>query len=326
MNKFILALALVLAPFFSLSQENINIFTNGDVPTHPPYRASQFCAHATVGARRIDVCAQSYEEAYMLICQQQASYIGDYHNGATGYEKIVERDNATCKFENTRYYIYQDETITFPEDQFGNDKVVYGPTPIKLLEVDMKDDGQVEGIICPPEDPNFSTHTFGYIGDDGEIESCADPVQIGLVDDCRIESNDYLSRARVTSGSVCATLPNHSICKYDAVDVGGGQQAYQLDLEGDCYDGDKGLPKSDYVNDGLPLPGAGENGYACLEDGGLLTCSEDKEDVTDPDTGEVQDGCGTANIAFICISGDTDGDGLPAGSYKHLTLPTTPSV
>jgi hypothetical protein len=306
MNKLILALALVLAPFFSFAVESI--FEDGTVSMEPPNVISEpmaNCSYPVDASGVIEVkvttfatCMDKINSGYQLML---SSFMASpQRRGQTNINIVEDLPHVSMTFD----YEYGQYN---PTDGFysGSPRShTFGGGALVLLPPQ-------DIFTCPPANPLSYTLTYADLDENGDIAGCADPIQIGLVDDCRIESNDYLSRARVTSESVCATLPNGSICKYDSVDVGGGQQAYQLDLEGDCYDADKDLPKSDYVNDALPLPGAGENGYACLEDGGLLTCSEEKEDVTDPDTGEVQDGCGTANIAFICMSGDTDGDGLP---------------
>mgnify|MGYP007022652337 CR=1 FL=1 len=295
MNKFILALALVLAPFFSFAVESI--FEDGTVQTK----------FAELKQLWSSECAAS---SFVIAIGNKGSLPPDSAIRDTCGPKLAAKFTdetvggpcPTCTVES----VYDSGSISVKKlhPELGYVVKAYSHAVVVLNKVDTED------YVCPPGAD--ITYTYGSdLNGDGDVDVCSDPVLIGLVDDCKPESQDYLSRAKVTSDSVCATLPNHSVCKYDAVDVGAGQKAYALDLEGDCYDADSDLPESDYVNDSLPLPGVGENGYACEADGGLLTCSETPENVADPDTGEVPDGCGTANISFICMSGDTDSDGLP---------------
>lgn len=235
MNKFILALALVLAPFFSKAFD-INIFKNGSVVKEDPaFIQTRLVSGSTHGVvpegitvpSSYDICRYYYPVAFDSPTQELASatQIED-----TGVSVVVQ-----CDID-----LYHPE---FNYETGQNDRGEFDKTINETKQVQYV----VEGLkSCPPEAPLFNSYTYAVDNDgDGKTDECADPVQIGLVDDCKVSSRDFLSRTKVTAPSVCTTLPDGSICKYDAVDIGGGQQAYDLDLEGDCYSEHKGLPSSD---------------------------------------------------------------------------------
>ncbi len=163
---------------------------------------------------------------------------------------------------------------------------------------------------CPPN--GFPTYVAPKIGQTEDDFMCFDPAQANREDSCNASSgNEYLTIA-VSAPSGCFPQSDGSICKYDAVDVGGGNQYYALDLEGDCYS-ENDLPDLNGTPQDNPV------GDECVNYGqGVLGCPEDPSNVCSSGSayagGSINDcneGCGMVNDQFLCIDQDTDGDGLP---------------
>ena len=287
--------ALLLVPFFI----HANIFSDGTVILKNVKTSNTHCAEKKSSVYK--ACGNSFVEAALTACDMYAATFPDYHNGATGYSTVIEKNNYHCVYENSRFYLYYDKTTTYPEDQYGNPEIVYGPTPTYSFEVNMVDLGQQISKTCPPE--TDLTATYAIDNDlDGEPDSCADPDQINLVDECNASSGNTVLNLQVTDQNACYTTSNGSICEYQAVDVGGGNQVYEMNLEGDCYS----EPKPDISGN----PSLGDEPVSgCVNNGGLVSCPADP-DVVCPD-GNCQDGCGYMNDSFVCYDVDTDSDGLP---------------
>jgi hypothetical protein len=159
--------------------------------------------------------------------------------------------------------------------------------------------------LCPPE--SFPRYVSPVMNETGELEGCYDPAQANLVDDCNLNSTDQYLAVPVTAPIGCFTTSNGSQCKYKSVDVGNGVNAYELDLEGDCYT--DLFPDIEGDPETTTTPTNSED--TCKPWGGTgMICREKREDVCDM-YGNCNEGCGTVNGTFVCIDADRDGDGVP---------------
>ena len=170
-----------------------------------------------------------------------------------------------------------------------------------------------EEVSCPND--QFPTYTYPILDDLGEtVVSCADPAEIHLLDSCNSNSgNEYLT-IPVTSSSGCYQQSDGSMCAYNSVSVGGGNDYYAMDLEGDCYANPDDLPDITQPQT-QPDPISDE----CVSFGsGVLACPEDPANVCSSGSSfaggsiaDCQTGCGMVNDQFLCMDVDTDSDGLP---------------
>lgn len=161
---------------------------------------------------------------------------------------------------------------------------------------------------CPPD--GFPNHImFLDENGDGEIDTCINPSDLSFNDSCNINDSPPL---QVTEQSACYTKSDGSQCSVTAVNVGGGNQVYMGD-EGDCYSD----PRPDVT--GNPSQIEANVDGSCTNNGGLLACVEDPDNVcnssgSDYGGGSVnncQSGCGYVNDSFTCYDTDIDGDGVP---------------
>lgn len=292
--KIIMALAFGLAPFFSVGNINpssINIFENGTVPTTDPFRDTEFSyacnAVPNLRVKSMQECQDAFIET------TKSNETAECQGSVTSVSDLSP---------TTRDVFYQTARLNFGACAYSNhDK--------RLTLYDYK---QTESIYCPHPSYPEKNRELDF-DSDGKPDRCYSVKDADLFDSCDISTNDYLSMAPVTHSTVCTTLPDGSMCQYSAVDVGGGHQVYQIDLEASCYEPEPDAEFLDYINDLHPVPDYNYQmgDYRCESDGGLLTCAEIPEDVTDPLTGEAPDGCGTIAGNYACVSGDTDGDSIP---------------
>lgn len=289
-------MALLTVPFFSLAgfvsdPNSPNIFENGTIDLQEPKSEPSTVLNCGLGTENISVLGTLTElEPMALACRETwTQYIesGSSFCGGTSWES----------HSRVTYNIRQGSSC-------GRNELTTASTfyPPSLIE-------HTESKQCPPD--SFPTHTSPYSV--GEDFKCYNPAQLDKEDSCNSQSgNEYLT-IHVSSPSGCFPQPDGSMCKYDAVDVGGGNEFYALDLEGDCYDKDKDLPS--LYGDPQDSPMNEE----CVDyGGGVLGCPANPSDVCSSGSsfagGSIQDcntGCGMVNDQFLCIDQDTDGDGLP---------------
>jgi hypothetical protein len=161
-------------------------------------------------------------------------------------------------------------------------------------------------FTCPhPDRPNrrvlkyldAAPFCFGQ-ADLNTRDSCPDSTQDGA----------YVlpSNANNNEAVMCLDKPDGSSCKYEKTG-----NFYTTDFENDCYELN-GLPR--FNDEGINEPDP--NDPECQNIGaGVTACIEDKVNVCDQ-MGNCQPSCGTfafggGSDLFMCLSGDTDGDGLP---------------
>ena len=297
MKKALLT-ALLLVPFLSLA--NDNIFTNGTIQLEEPKISSVW---STVCVTQFGDLTVGGEGTYTdddghSACQSALFPLTPEPSCAPGYPIVISTD--------VEYRPGQITRSKFCSTNSGSPK----RNNVNSYRYTFKDLVQTTAKTCPPE--AYPTFTSTFTGDTGD--KCYSSSEANLKDSCNISSgNQYLTNAvDSTKPQICHTQSDGSICSYKATDIGGGKQAYQLDLEGDCYTD----PKPDVGTPEQQQP----NNDDCKDYGdGLLGCPADPEDVcqgtgsTIGGTGfnQCQTGCGYINDQFMCIDTDTDGDGLP---------------
>ena len=288
-------MALALVPFFSLSV-NADIFTDGTVDLKPA--KLELAWTATCGANELtieisDIGSLPNDSQIRDTCGPELASLIE----ANFTDWNCRREGLEC----TSVY----ETGSVLEKRMHNGNVFFSEA--HAVFVIIKE--ETTARTCPPD--AFPTHVANYFPSDGQ-SYCFNPEQANLHDSCKSSSgNEYLT-IEVSAPSGCFPQPDGSICKYDAVDIGGGNQYYALDLEGDCYS-DNDLPTLNGTPQDMPT------GEECVSfGGGVLGCPEDPSNVC---TGggvyaggsvqNCQSGCGMVNDQFLCIDNDLDGDGLP---------------
>ena len=295
MKNIILILALNLVPFFALA----DIFNDGTVSTQAP-KVDDRCEITAVtngtfnhligsdcGVSATDIC-QAYwaDNAYVDGTHPEYSWRNIYggweNDNGSSYKELH------CGKEEWSKGYWNGNVWTKDSDSYGNQtNIGYG---------------QEQFASCPPD--AYPSLTYPVTNSEtGEVESCADPNQINLVDSCNVSSGNTQLNITVTEQNGCFTQTDGSVCQYAAVDVGGGNQIYQMNLEGDCYS--ESYPSLDENGVIGELPSGGE----CVNNGGLYACPEDPETMCT--SGTCEEGCGYVNDQFVCYDIDTDGDGLP---------------
>ena len=297
-----MVLALFLVPFFSLA--NDNIFENGVVDLKPASKEAQHCISANYYDYTSTACGDSESDAKFAACNGAVSQYPDQpatqnKNGYTGRH---------CK-SNLEVW-----STLVPRRSCGN----CSPEPYKHGSASFHSYTFSEIEKCPPE--NYPSYIYQV--QKGDNLFCADPNQINLVDSCNNNSDNAFLNVQVTASYGCFTQPDGSVCGYNAVDMGEGNTAYQLDLEGDCYsevhpDLDGNPQLSDMpTNDGCEQSGLN----------GLLVCTSTPEESCPG--GVCDEGCGYMEGQFVCIQlpdpDNPDPDNPDTG--EPCTENCTPSV
>jgi hypothetical protein len=162
---------------------------------------------------------------------------------------------------------------------------------------------------CP--DPNFNDYRVPrYINIDGTyVLYCFNQTDLNFRDSCPDSTQDgaYVLpvTATNTATTMCLDKPDGSMCKYEQVG-----DVYVTDFENNCYEVN-GAPRFDET--GIIQPDA--TIQECQQLGqGVTACIEDPQNVCDSQ-GNCNTGCGSVAFGdseplFVCLSGDSDGDGL----------------
>ena len=297
MNKLLLALTLVLAPFFSLSQTSSNIFENGTVDLKEPKTESVYTFDCTTtgvllalsieGQIPSDITSVHYACASAAAEPALAFWKSQGNNGYQHGSCVWTATPISVDVGGARISILKSCPNRYDE---GASLSVLASAIV-----------QSETKTCPPD--GFPQHTSEYSFN--SVQKCYDPAQASLEDSCKVgSSNEFLSIG-VTVASGCFSQPDGSSCKYNAVDAGGGNEYYAMDLEGDCYSEE--LPDLE----GTPQDTPSSSDDTCSDWGGTgMICPENPDDVCDS-SGQCQEGCGTLNGVFTCIDNDLDGDDIP---------------
>jgi hypothetical protein len=297
MKKALFIMALYIVPFFSLSQNADNIFYNGDVDTQAPEFSTFLltsCYSSRDGIHPNNVIDQNSCMSWISSTHPGERYDPDYNQQATRLERWANFCRSTTNND------------TGVVDECGS----WSPAFIGSFRFT---GGSVESQACPPDaHPSFVLPILDETGDN--IKFCVDPFQLSQVDDCNSNSSHEYLTIPVTSSDGCVELPDGSMCAYNSVDIGGGNDYYAMDLEGECYSNPNDLPEIDF---GLPEDDPIDDD--CVSYGnGVLGCPENPSNVCDSGSsfsgGSIQDcqtGCGMVNSQFMCIDEDTDNDGIP---------------
>jgi len=295
LKKLILAFTLLLTPFFCSSQAVTSIFFDGTVPVVPPSKTTTTLVDCKVGGT-ITITGRVTDTEHMArkchtVWLREAKKSSDFCGNAS-WETAVKMNYDFSTYNNCDN-----------EDTIRRISGVYNyPTLIEYLES--------EG--CPPD--TAPQNTFGAI-DIGstKVGACANPSEIPLFDDCKINKTSEFLSTTVTSQQVCHEKPNGSTCKYNAVSSSSGEDYYALDLEGNCYSDPAPAP------DGQEYDTPENSDDLCSQFGSSsLICPENPEDVCSVGSSidgssikDCQQGCGEVNGVFVCIDSDIDSDGVP---------------
>jgi hypothetical protein len=304
--KKVLLTALLLVPFFSLASLVIdpssdNILYNGTVPVEFPETSEYTIVDCKIGETvEVGSLDPSYEVMVSACRNLWAKTITDRANwcGTISWTGDLEATYNFAKYGTNCEGEKLEGVSSF-----------YPPSPIES--------GQTKG--CPPEGLPDYVYSV-YVGEPStdNLKGCAKPSDIQLFDSCNASSTSTILNKQVDSASVCLPTGNGSVCNYDAVDIGGGNQVYQLDLEGNCYLEDQNDPDPS----GYPDLGNEPIADECTNNGGLLACPADPDNVCDSSNSTMDGGiistcnpnnasCGYVNGSFLCYDVDTDSDGLP---------------
>ena len=292
MYKFILVLTLLLAPFFSQSNIYVDADFKGpksDSIKQLSYISQQaFISFFPIGTSFNDIDVGSF-------CEQQYPQTDEKRlTGSALVEKSELLYSVTCYVD--LYYFSAPDWVKHAEK-------TYNKTDLAFELINIKG--------CPPD--NFPTYSFPLdIDSDGEPDKCLDPNQLVLQDSCDINDSPNL---KVTETNACYTKPDGSQCSVTAVSVGSGASSKQVYMgsEGNCY----ADPKPD-ISGNDPQGEPNQDG-SCTNNGGLLACPEDPQNVCGESgsnygggsVNNCKSGCGYVNDAFTCYDTDIDDDGLP---------------
>lgn len=292
MKKALFIMALYLVPFFSFSQEVSNIFEDGTVDL-------------------VDSKITTSELGYCTPISTPSSFDSASNLTSSGCLSHVQATPT-----QSEYYVDPSYYLTFNSSThatiFMNSTSKQGNpnSPTEVGTWSFSSSSEIK--TCPPDD--YLSFLYSNDSDgDGFPNNCGDPFQINQVDSCDSNSsNEYLT-IPVDQSSGCYPQPDGSICKYNAVDVGSGNQYYAMDLEGNCYANLDNLP--DLTGQPQDNPVSEE----CVSYGnGVLGCPTNPSDVCSSGSSysggsiaDCQTGCGMVNDQFLCIDMDTDLDGLP---------------
>ena len=303
MKKALFLFMALIVPFFSQS----NIFIDGSVPTVSPDIESQTCITGHSSTIYIRSCGDSLHEAKQSACDAIASAL-PMHEEQIGPPDVTYTSQV-CKIVNGDFEIWHSETTQYGDEPDGSPGPKYGPTPIKRTSVLYSNDESIEEVRkCPPDTSPSYTYAV-HLDEDGKIDACAVPSSIPPNDSCNINDSPNV---QVTAQDACFTKSDGSSCSVTAVDVGGGNKVY-MGSEGDCYSD----PKPE-VSDNPSQIEANPDG-TCTNNGGLLACPEDPQNVCGASgsnygggsVNNCQSGCGYVNDSFTCYDTDIDSDGLP---------------
>ena len=162
-------------------------------------------------------------------------------------------------------------------------------------------------FLCPPTD----FPAYYYRADDQHgIDTCWDPNDLASRDTCPTSGDfsELIPAFNNTAQTLCKRLDDGSACQYTRVEDNNSPPYYQATLENTpCYSDAPELYEGDAVHDDT---------QQCADIGnGVFACRENPANVCNENG--CLTGCGSVTFGgqteFMCLSGDTDGDGL--GDY-----------
>lgn len=295
MKKALLTMALLLVPFLSLA----NIFEDGSVYMQEPVTTPTALINCSIGSNLIGTSTiQSLDPTpYQmdLSCvpvvtpylETHPSHTSCTPSAAVSVDSSSTETNVVLKVS----YPYKDfRGLCLSSTEVSSTYSVSSSIE-SIDEIEECDEGLID----------YQSTNDGL--------KCFDASDAILGDSCNINDSPNV---QVTDEKGCYTKSDRSMCSVTAVDVGGGNQVYQ-GSEGNCY----ADPQPD-VTDNTALGEPNPDG-TCTNNGGLLVCPEDPDNVCNESgstygggsVNNCQSGCGYVNDAFQCYDEDTDSDGLP---------------
>lgn len=299
MKKALLGAALLIAPFFSLA----NIFDIAANPIEPSM--TQSCEiNGDPDAKK-----SQWNEAV-----GHPKWVNDYlyHSAAIGisaintrypspgYCEVSYRISYTTKEYNTDGTLKNSYT-NYSESMNGRPIILSGAT-VQVPQCTNLGTNP-DGSFMYPDHTNLGFDSSGQ-------PRCFTSMDLADVDTCDYNS-PWIPTGSSNAQFQCKQKDDGSICRYQ-MKTANGQSWLQPALEPDnCFTG-IGEPYEEPVP--MPTPPTGDN---CQSIGnGITACPENPANVCDSN-GLCQSGCGTVAFGgeeqFICLSDDTDGDGL--GDY-----------
>ena len=281
--------ALFIVPFFSVKADNI--FDNGNIFTLPPdEKLTKIVEDSLYDTVPVGIELPEGEEACQYVNGDlpephfTADYEGFSDNGSTETHYRI-----TCTYGNYDYS-YNPET----NSQDKGDRV--GELN-KNIWIQYRKEITSQ---CPPQEGayNYPVEHMTYpvnIDENGRPSGCADPVEIQMKDSCKATSQNTVLNIQITDSVGCYSQPDGSVCEYRAVDVGNGNQVYEMNLEGDCYSQNWPMLDENGVLGELPID------QACVTSGGITACPEDPENVCDAQN-QCDVGCGYVEGQFLCFT------------------------
>jgi hypothetical protein len=208
----------------------------------------------------------------------------------------------TRNYSRRRYEFvlsYNRKTLWSPNGPVKSDLIytVYGYAQFSEVTIE----------TCPPDD--HPQNIVPWDNEGTQSVTCFDPIDLNFVDSCPDSTQDgsYVLPVTASNSStpMCQTKPDGSQCKYDKVD-----DVFVTNFENDCY---SRPDYDDFDETGLNQPDPLIRECQLLGQG-VSACIENPENVCDSN-GTCNTGCGSVSIGdsdptFICLSEDTDQDGL----------------
>ncbi|MCY7295069.1 hypothetical protein [Alteromonas sp. a30] len=239
----------------------------------------------------------SKQEAGERFCAEQTNILQQSADNLSQYS------NFTCFWYDPNTIRLEYTFTTYWSDGEVREQVQGGRGTLVITEV-------TQVPQCPPEDPQFIDYTYGK-----EIENglgCFNLDDVLARDSCPDSVNDgafVLPQLDNTASKICHAKDDGSLCAYD---LNEGVYVANFEENRSCYTEDN----PDTYDDSSLDPQ--EDNNQCHDIGnGVLACPEDPNNVCN-DTSGCQSGCGTVAVngsepVFMCLSDDTDGDGI--GDY-----------
>lgn len=296
-----LSIALVAPFLFAQNNYDNNIFMNGTVPTIDPELSNMIECKIHGGEIIGSAEGASFDDCKGLFASH---FSRTWDEAKSRFHQICHSGEPFWRSHNEMFVEYK--VATNP----GTACNVWQTYLVRYQS------GEVYTLKkCPPKDaPDMKANWYHPDRDPEEVDKCFNPDQADLLDNCKVSSG-YEFLDFTTGGSTgkgCFALPDGSVCSYQSVDVGGGNNIYQMDLETSCYQGEHEII---YPNQPFEMPDTNDNQYSCAVNGGLLSCEEIPEEVCEgtdcPRVPNKDYSCGYMNNTFLCVDNDTDGDMLP---------------
>jgi len=277
MNKIILALALVLAPFFS----SANIFEDGTVPMIVPQTTPTAIINCGVGNVNLGQSSvMSSDPSPLEMDQACLDNVVPYLETYVTHTQCGENATVTVSDKSSDTNIILDVKYRMKDWRGICVAGFYGSN---TSGISSSLDSVSEAKECKDDELDYSS---------GEDLMCYRAIDATNNDSCSF--NDVFSNP-VTEQNACIVKNDASRCGVSAVDIGGGKSAY-MPNENDCYSDVYPILDEDGGIGNLP-DGSDQQ---CTESGALKYCPANPDEVCP--NGQCDAGCGYMNDVMICVA------------------------